>query len=165
MFSSCNVARLRTTSRTKATRIMTVVCMLETVAGSGLKHQDFCGRYEAGNPLRAARRTRSGAFTRRELTLSVSVQSRDLCGTACFLPNAAAGWHVKFAYTKNRSWSFRIRGESRNDGECPHLGGDQFFFLVEGAHQGQDVVWATGEPGAGNAQSPRSARPGIGAKS
>ncbi len=44
MFSSCNVARLRTISRTKATRITTIVCMLQTVAGSGLKCQDFCGR-------------------------------------------------------------------------------------------------------------------------
>ena len=44
MFSSCNVARLRTNLRTKATRIMTIVCMLQTVAGSGLKCQNFCGR-------------------------------------------------------------------------------------------------------------------------
>ena len=44
MFSSCTVARLRTISRTKATRITTIVCMLQTLAGSGLKCQDFCGR-------------------------------------------------------------------------------------------------------------------------
>ena len=44
MFSSCNVARLSTISRTKAMRITTIVCMLQTVAGSGLKCQDFCGR-------------------------------------------------------------------------------------------------------------------------
>ena len=44
MFSSCNVARLRTISRTKATRITTIVCMLRTVAGSGLKCQDFRSR-------------------------------------------------------------------------------------------------------------------------
>ena len=44
MFSSCNVARFRTISRTKATRITTIVCMLQTLAGSGLKCQDFYGR-------------------------------------------------------------------------------------------------------------------------
>jgi len=44
MFSSCNVARLRTISRTQATRITTIVCMLQTVAGSGLKCQDSCGQ-------------------------------------------------------------------------------------------------------------------------
>ena len=44
MFSSCNVARLRTISRTKTTRITTIVRMLRTVAGSGLKCQDSCGR-------------------------------------------------------------------------------------------------------------------------
>jgi hypothetical protein len=44
MFSSCNVARLRTISRTKATRITTIVCMLQTVAGGGLKRQVFRGR-------------------------------------------------------------------------------------------------------------------------
>ena len=37
MFSSCHFARLKTISRTKATRIKTIVCMLQTVAGSGLK--------------------------------------------------------------------------------------------------------------------------------
>ncbi len=44
MFSSRNVARLRTISRTKATRILAIVCMSQTVAGSGLKCQDFCSR-------------------------------------------------------------------------------------------------------------------------
>jgi len=44
MFSSRNVARLRTISRTKATRTVTIVCMFRTVAGCGLKCQDFCGR-------------------------------------------------------------------------------------------------------------------------
>ena len=44
MFSSCNVARLRTNLRTKATRITTIVCMLRTVAGSALECQVFRGR-------------------------------------------------------------------------------------------------------------------------
>jgi hypothetical protein len=44
MLPSCNVARLGTVSRTKATRITTVGCMQQTVVGSGLKCQDFCGR-------------------------------------------------------------------------------------------------------------------------
>jgi len=44
MFASCHFARLKTISRTKATRIKTIVCMLQTVAGSGLKGQDFYGR-------------------------------------------------------------------------------------------------------------------------
>jgi hypothetical protein len=44
MFSSCNVARFRTISQTKATRLTTIICMLQTVADSGLKCQDVCGR-------------------------------------------------------------------------------------------------------------------------
>ena len=34
---SCNVARLRTNLRTKATRILMIICLLQTVAGSGLE--------------------------------------------------------------------------------------------------------------------------------
>ncbi len=44
MFSSCNVARLRTITRRKSTRIMMIVCMPQTVAGSKLKCHDFCRR-------------------------------------------------------------------------------------------------------------------------
>ena len=42
MFSSCNVARLMAISRTKATRIMTIVCMSQTVASGRLNCQCFC---------------------------------------------------------------------------------------------------------------------------
>ncbi len=38
------LARLKAISRTKATRIMTIDRMLQTVAGGGLKYQDFRGR-------------------------------------------------------------------------------------------------------------------------
>jgi len=44
MFSSRTVARLRTISRTKATRILVIVCTSQTVVASGLKCQDFCRR-------------------------------------------------------------------------------------------------------------------------
>ncbi len=44
MFSSCNVVRLKANSRTKSTRIMTIICMSQTVAGSGLQCQEFRGR-------------------------------------------------------------------------------------------------------------------------
>ncbi len=62
MFSSCNGARLRTISRTKATRITTIVCMLRTVAGNGLKCQDF--RSRRGFEERQAAAGAHGGFVR-----------------------------------------------------------------------------------------------------
>ena len=57
MFSSCNVARLRTISRTKAKRNMAIVCMLQTVASSAPKCQNFRSRrgFEERTPPHPAR--------------------------------------------------------------------------------------------------------------
>jgi hypothetical protein len=75
MISSCNVARLRTISRTKATRFMTIVCMLQTVAGSAPKCQKFCGRRgfeKRQDHLGRAVETAEGIFHRASLRIAAA---------------------------------------------------------------------------------------------
>ncbi len=63
MFSSRNDARLRSNSRMKVTRNLAIVCMLQTVAGSGLKCREFRGRrnFEERHPGRARPAAPTGA--------------------------------------------------------------------------------------------------------
>jgi hypothetical protein len=62
MFSRYNVARLGTISRSKATGITTIVRRPPTLAGGGMKCQDFSGRrgFEERPVLAGYRSSREG---------------------------------------------------------------------------------------------------------